>query len=404
MIPPFTRAVPLLSLFLILGLITNAQVRFENDTVYKFSWSILRNLQSSSQPDFARAAQDFSFIGDHKNALFFAAKIHRPYAAIRTADSLYFKSFHAANAKEYILKRAQKEQIIIVNEAHHLPSHRVFISSLLNRLYEIGFRYYGAETLDPRDSLLSQRGYPSIHSGYYTVEPQFGNLVRDALKIGFKVFPYEARSSESISNPERRELEQAEHIAQILKKDPTARILIHAGYDHIREDSVGGTWIKAMAGRFKEITGIDPFTINQEVLTERTIPELENPFYRMIRVDEPSVFLNDQGRVFSGPEGTHYYDVRLCHPRTRYIEQRPHWLFTNDRKPINLDRKFFSLGFPCLVQAYVPDEDMSQAVPVDVIEIQDESHMKPLALRNGSYEIVVKSPNGKSIQIPLVVR
>ncbi len=43
-------------------------------------------------------------------------------------------------AAEYIIKRSSKERIIIINEAHHQPLHRVFTESLLEGLYQNGFR------------------------------------------------------------------------------------------------------------------------------------------------------------------------------------------------------------------------------------------------------------------------
>lgn len=100
----------------------------------------------------------------------------------------------------------ETEQIIIINEAHHFPYHRIFISSLLKVLYEKGFRYYGAETLNYGDSTLMQLRYPTLTTGFYTAEPQFASLAREALKLGYKIFPYEARSLQTISDPKQREI------------------------------------------------------------------------------------------------------------------------------------------------------------------------------------------------------
>ena len=166
--------------------------------------------------------------------------------------------------------------------------------------------------------------------------------------------------------------------------------MIHAGYDHIREDSVGGNWEKAMAGRLYELTGINPFTINQEILTERVIPELENPYYRLLNIETPAVFLNDHGDVFSGPKGTHYYDIRLAHPRTRYVENRPHWLLFDHSKYVYLTKQQLNVGCPCLIQVYKTDEAILQAVPVDVFEIVDEHTIKPMILNPGEYQVIIK--------------
>ena len=117
--------------FVLLSFSSSAQVRYQNDTVYKFSRDIIRNLNKGASQDYWKAVIDFSFIGDYKNALAYAGKVRPPYGKLSEADSLFFLRFHSIDAKDYILKRAQKEQILMINEAHHFPYHRIFITSLL---------------------------------------------------------------------------------------------------------------------------------------------------------------------------------------------------------------------------------------------------------------------------------
>ena len=273
-------------------------VRFDNDTVYKFSSRIFPQSMTNGEVDYAKAAQDFSFISDYKNTMVCDALIRQPFGKLATDDSLYFLTLKAVDAKKYIVERAKREKIIIINKAHHIPYHRIFIASLLSDLRKAGYKYYGAETINYLDSAINTRKYPIINSGYYTVEPQFGELTRQALSNGYYVFGYEARTIETFGSAEQREIEQAKNIQRILQKDPSAKILLHGGYDHIREDSLGGDWKMAMAGRLKQLTGIDPFTINQEVLTERSQPSLENPYYRLLNVDRPSILI-DRGTGIS---------------------------------------------------------------------------------------------------------
>ena len=380
----------------------HAQVRYEKDTVYKFSQKILRQSEENGAVNYPKAAQDFSFISDYENIMRCDAKMRPRFGIISKSDSLYFASFRIIDAKDYITERAKNERIIIINEAHHIPYHRVFITSLLKDLYKAGFRYYGGETINYLDSTINSRKYPVLNSGYYTVEPQFGNLVREALNIGYFVFGYEARSTESFSSPDIREIEQAKNIYRILQKDPNARILLHAGYDHIREDSLGGTWKKAMAARLMDLTGIDPFTINQEVLTERAHPSLENPYYRMLKVDRPSILINENGELFSGPKGSHFYDVRMIHPRTRLVKGRPDWLLNNGARFIDIPKKKLP-GYPCIVHAYKKGENTIDAVPIDVVEIVRVDKMRPLALPPGEYIIRVRNADNKMSEFNLNV-
>jgi hypothetical protein len=45
------------------------------------------------------------------------------------------------------LNRAKNEKLIIINEAHHNIKHRVFTTSLLQGLYDNGYRFFGLEAL-----------------------------------------------------------------------------------------------------------------------------------------------------------------------------------------------------------------------------------------------------------------
>jgi hypothetical protein len=91
------------------------------------------------------------------------------------------------------MDRASREEMIIINEAHHNASHRAFASSLLQGLYDRGYRYLGVETL-ANDSLNTTK-FANLNSGFYSKEPEFGNFLYQALKIGFKLFPYDAEGN-----------------------------------------------------------------------------------------------------------------------------------------------------------------------------------------------------------------
>ncbi|MBX9449469.1 MAG: hypothetical protein KL787_07030 [Taibaiella sp.] len=62
-------------------------------------------------------------------------------------DSLLFDDHRLFNARDYIVHRSKDEEIIIINEAHHVPLHRIFTRSLLKDLYNNGYRYLGLEAL-----------------------------------------------------------------------------------------------------------------------------------------------------------------------------------------------------------------------------------------------------------------
>ncbi|MGZ4056957.1 MAG: hypothetical protein ACXVPU_16765 [Bacteroidia bacterium] len=390
------------TLIFVIFLLSSSFLKGQNyySKIYKFSDSILAN---SSEYE---AAQFLSYIGEYQKALECMDK-HDPTTYILSGkDSIYFEKFHPVNAIEYIINKSKTEQIIIINEAHHQPRHRVFTTELLQGLYNQGYRYLGAETISIGDTTLNNRKYPMQCTGIYTEEPMYGDLIRTALKIGFFVFPYETTKFVSDSTAgKQREIEQAKNIKKILDKDPKAKILIHCGYDHIIETELPG-WGKAMAGRLTEFTGINPFTINQERLTEHSSSKFDNPFFKMIDLNYSAVFIDSSGNLFNGVENFKEYDVRVYHPRTIWIEGRPDWVFENDRKPRYINDEI-KTGFPCLVLAYLSNEcileknNYKQLVPFDIIELKNGNDKKALALKNGDYDILIQDTSGHEQVIKL---
>ncbi len=368
--------------------------------IYKFSDSILVN---SSDYE---AATYLSYIGEYKKSLECIDKFNPSTYISTKEDSIYFKRFHPVNAIEYIINKSKTEQIIIINEAHHQPYHRVFTADLLQGLYNQGYRYLGAETISAWDSTLNERKYPTQNSGIYTQEPMYGNLIRTAMEIGFYVFPYETTIFLSDSTAEKqREIEQAKNIKKILDKDPKAKILLHCGYDHLIETDVPG-WEKAMAGRLIEYTGINPFTINQVKLTEQSSVKFENPYFKMADLNYYAVFVDSSGSLFNGPENFKEYDVRVYHPRTTWIEGRPNWVFENNRKARYINNEI-TTEFPCLVFAYLSNESIIEKanykmlIPYDIIELKNMQDKKALSLKTGNYDILIKDIKGHEQQLKI---
>lgn len=367
---------------------------------YQFSDMVRSEIEDNTKdnPDqddvayyFQEGAWKLSFIGKYQPTLELSDVRQQTPAPISMEDSLYFIGLKSLPAKDYIIEKAKSEQIIILNEAHHIPLHRVFAASLLEDLYDLGYTYFGLESYSHTDSLLNTRKYPLIETGYYIREPQFGNLLRAALELGFEVFPYEADLKYF---GKEREIQQAKNIQRILEQDPKAKIFIYAGYSHIREDSLFNSWGKAMAGRLKEFTGIDPFTINQEEMTEKSLKKLENPFYRLSKSDEAVIYADSEGNAFAGSVGSKKFDVSVFHPSTKYVNGRPDWVFSLDRTPEFIHHKV-NISCPCLILAYKAEEDFHQAVPVDVIELENNDEKKALALKKGNYNIIIKDIGGK---------
>jgi hypothetical protein len=305
------------------------------------------------------------------------------------ADPSALSGRHAADALEYVTAVAETARVVMINEAHHVPQHRVFTLRLLAALRARGYRYFAAETLSDGDAELARRGYPTLATGPYIGEPVYGDLVRTALRLGYVVVPYEADRAA----PDR-ERSQAEHLAhRILDHDPAARIVVHAGYNHVNESgTLAGSL--PMAARFRQLTGIDPFTIDQTVMSERASPTHEHPLYRRVAttLHAPTVFVDVGGHGWSlEPEKR---DLTVFHPRTTLRDGRPDWLRVNgDRRPLTIPAGVCGMAPRCLVRARLASEG-DDAVPVDQVEVVAGHPAPVLLLPPGEYVVRAESAAG----------
>ncbi|WP_409417166.1 hypothetical protein [Flavobacterium sp. PS2] len=335
-------------------------------------------------------AVSYSMSGYYQEALEAWDKNGATIPKITKEDSLYFKSFKPKNAKEYIINRSKNEQVVIINEAHNNSRHRVFTTSLLQGLYDNGYRYLGIEAL--WNSLVNTNKFTVEETGFYTKEPQFANLINEAIKIGFILFDYEYTSEKSITGKER-EIEQALNIAKIIKANPNAKFLIYCGYDHIIEGVPRiQSWEKAMAGRLTEITGINPFTIDQISSSERGQLKLNNPYIQMVNLDYPVIMINDNGETFNGKiNNDTKIDCSIIHPITKYNNGRPNWLtLSGERKTYKIPNSIIT-EYPALVLAYRNNEFEQNGIPADIIEISDKNQIGNLILSKGDYKITIKN-------------
>lgn len=318
-----------------------------------------------------------SILGDYREALQDYALSKKLSKMMFTEyDSLYICRLAQTDAIETISRMADSVRIVMINEAHHIPRHRILTTQLLESLYSKGFRYFCAETLDNSDGLrdgnLNERKYPQIGTGFYTLEPLYGDLIRRALKTGYIVVPYEIPNNSKGD----REVVEAENIYEIFKKDPNAKVIVHCGYAHITP-----SW---MAGEFKRISGIRPLTIDQTEMAEEYSAEYCNEYYqaacKMNLLNRPSVFIDSLGNTCL--KYGNLYDVIVFNPMTKYINGRPDWMSMGDyRKIFSLNT--FEMKDVKFVQAIYSNEDTELAIPVDQIIVNNNNPV--LYLPAGSY-------------------
>jgi hypothetical protein len=359
---------------------------------------------------------EYSYIGRYQKALeCFDTPMNRgSKGGQKKAGQLTMADrFEPRDAIAAILDLADKHQVIMINEAHHVPLHRAFTLQLLEGLYAKGFRYFAAETLSHTDHALQTRGYPTAQTGGYTAEPVYADLVRTALKAGYKVIPYECVDSPDqigADNPipamNIRDQGQAKNLKErILDGDPAAKIIIHAGYAHIAKKLQSGKQgeLKWMALAFQELTGIEPFCIDQTEMTERAKPESEKADYRFaverdLVKDRPVVLRHKQtDNYFVSTANGLIYDLSVVHPRTRYESGRPSWLSLGGRRtPHTVQSDLHPpAGSSYLAQAFYQHEMSPEAVPIDQMEYNADEPIPTLWLPTGKMHIRIVDDHAK---------
>lgn len=205
-----------------------------------------------------------SFLGDND-------VYRRERAVFRMAsDSAVREALASAAPQEgdaalaVIAAEARSRQLVMVNENHFYPNHRVLVHDLLDTFKTLGFQYLALEALAPdQEEAVNRTRTINLQTGFYTQEQQYARLLRKALKLGYQLVAYENTDA----SVDREEGQARNLYGKTFGRDPQAKVLVLAGMDHILEAPTpsGKKW---MAAIFKETYGIDPLTVGQNDLKD----------------------------------------------------------------------------------------------------------------------------------------
>ncbi|MGO9919622.1 MAG: hypothetical protein ACLQIB_33625 [Isosphaeraceae bacterium] len=292
--------------------------------------------------------------------------------------------------REAITKIAAQEHLVVIMEAHTVSEHRAWIGQTLGFFRVAGFTHYFAETIAESGSTLKSRGYPTARTGFYTLDPRFGNLVRTAIRLGFEVGGYDRFEPDF----DRREEYQAAKLAERFASRADIRMVVHAGHGHVFKHEVRNVG-RYMAARLWEKTGVEPFTIWQ------LSNELPNDVYRtLIRqigpITEPVMLVPPPRHVtetlFSESSVQPAVDAIVIHPSR--LGQEP-----TDRRGAFTDQMTRVPGvwlgnqWPVVIAAMV-DGEPDNAIALDQIMLRRGETDFELWLPRTGYTIRVWSLDG----------
>lgn len=347
-----------------------------------------------------RAQKEAEF-GNHAAALRYWDSTRPP----RDSVGVLPEGTRSINALTHLTAVADTAQVIMVNERHHAASDRLLTLALLEPLYARGFRYLAAEAFGAADSALADRGYAlSGVTGPYIEEPVFGAVVREALRLGYTLVPYESSGrpddmDDGLTRQQRRDRRQAQNLRdRIFQQDPDAKVLVHAGFSHVKE--VVSPAFYPMAAYFTEMTGINPVTVDQTTLSERSAPEHEHPIYRAalrasLVVHSPTLLQARDGASLTPTDfGT---DLEVVTPRTTYTAGRPDWMMLGSRRMPTEVAVADCAQRTCIVEVRVPGESAG-AVPLDRAEADRQATVRLFLPTDRAVDIVTKNVDGAILE------
>lgn len=295
-------------------------------------------------------------------------------------------------ALQAIVDEAKNRQVVILNEAHHIPLHRVFARQLASELRKIGFEYLAGEAFSPDIPL-----HPiSVNQemGFYVREPMYASFVRSAISEGWSFIGYDHLPEGTTSQAEHnrlREIGAANNLHEkIFSVKPKAKVFIYVGYAHaFKQTGVElGKW-KSLATLLKERFGIDPLTIDQTTMIPRGDVRIEHPQYRIainrFAPSVPIVLKNKNGHLMGSGNGG--YDLEVYHPDEgdKSKEGRPRWMKSQaGLRSFDVPKYLLPEHGRRLIKAFYM-QDGPQAIPVDIVIVEAGKPTPSLMLPPGAF-------------------
>ena len=346
-----------------------------------------------------------AFAAMASNALAWRGDRPAPVAKIDPAGA------RAVDALKAIVEASRGRRLVILNEAHHVSRCRAFGVAVAVALRAEGFTWLAAEAFSPygpdRFADTANAGKPMLtSSGYYHLDPVFAEFVRQAREAGYRLADYEQRQEQEAPEGSdgaeriaaREEAQAANLIANVLEKDPKARVLVYCGYSHAAKIPLGGQpW---MAARLKAKTGLDPLCIEQsngapDPAGADLNPNLPVVLDHFAPSGPVAVFSADGAALTANYPGA--VDIAVYHPRLAAVDGRPGWL------PIAPGRRRAAFVLPeplapgALLQA-IPAAEAALAqnvIPADQYLITAPARTATFFLRPGDYRLLAETDAGR---------
>lgn len=342
------------------------------------------------------------------------------------------KEWQAEDALDVIAKAAANRRIVMINEVHHNAQTRALTLLALPRLRALGFTHLAIEALGD-DPELVRRGFPLRTSGTeYLQEPLYGEIVREAIRLGFVLVPYD--DDRAGADVEAREAGQAQNLYdRVFARDPAARLVVAAGYAHI-DKAVGRLGPdRPMAMTLARLTDSEPLSVDQAQFLEVEWGG-DDDYHRLVRrfpTEVPEVLVDKaSGRPWSA--APKLYDISVISPPSLTLKSlgaeevadpalgryrnlsngvqmaqqafvafndmlRPKWLeLGGQRRSYRIDTRLCREQVPCVVDAHYVNEPEA-ATPADIYAFLKSTSSTRLYLKPGRYRLRAWNDEGRTL-------
>ncbi|MEO9257090.1 MAG: hypothetical protein ABI207_01840 [Crocinitomicaceae bacterium] len=360
-------------------------VEFDTAGKMTFNYAVIAEVSheiqdGTYQGQIEPVSQPLCFVGDIKNVLY-------NKEVKEDIDTTLYSALEQFPTKllsfDQFIERIKNEQVVMINEAHNRIKPRAFIYSLLPILKKEGFTHLAMETLAEGFSkdLTSS-------TGAYTNEPMMGLLYRRAVKLGFKFINYD-------NSAQNRDSMQAVNLWKGIK-DSTGlhKTAVIVGYGH-HEEWYNGEGVKPMGIYFKEISGINPLTIDQAQMQESDVSSTHRTFHDFF-VDTIPKFID--GANFVIPP---INDIYICLPDTKFEHNRSTDILLNGERELKSVQVKDTQTV--IIQQYLASEisqpsDFKSRVPTDQTTYIDVEYKAYLAFfPHEKYIIVMRNAKNEII-------
>jgi len=175
----------ILGIFSILFLVSANGIKPRGNPEYDFPDTIISRFKGDSW-GYSRLINALAISGYHKEA--------KMYETMENPDErnhyMGLVRMVLKDAAGIILEEARHYNVTMFNESHIRPEHRLFVKSFLKELYKQGYRVLLVEGLQQQNKLDSNK-CPVSKDGPFISEPNYAQLLRYALKLGYTIKAYE---------------------------------------------------------------------------------------------------------------------------------------------------------------------------------------------------------------------